>query len=167
MADNMQNQGGMPNPNDDMANRQPQQSGSGQGQGQGQGQPGTFTGGSGGQAGNSQAGSSEQQGGEYASRGQDQQFDSSAGQSGGSYGSDTSLTDQVREHMTVVGPDGQTVGKVDSVDGGRIKLTRNDSADGQHHYLDASQIDGIEGDRIRLSQAPDWGNDSGESSRAM
>jgi hypothetical protein len=120
MADQTQNQSGMPNPNDDTANRQPQQ------------------------------------------------FERSTGQSGGSFDSDTSLTDRVREHMTVVGPDGQTCGKVDSVDGGRIKLTRNDSADGQHHYLDASHIEGIEGDQIRLIRTPDWNTgDSGESSRAM
>lgn len=158
------NQNGMPHPNNDQTSSQPQQSASGQGQ------PGTFTGGSGGQAGNSQAGSSEgadsQQSGGFGSDSQSQQFDSSAGQSGGGYASDTSMIDQVREDMTVIGPDGEECGRVDKVEDGRIKLTRNDSADGQHHYLDASQIEGIEGDEIRLSQTPEW-NSSGESSRAM
>ena len=92
----------------------------------------------------------------------DQQFGSASGQSGG----DSDLIDQVREDMTVTGPDGEDCGRVDSVEDGMIKLTRNDSADGQHHYLEAGLIEGIEGEEIRLSQTPDWLS-SGESSRAM
>ncbi|WP_133366220.1 DUF2171 domain-containing protein [Qipengyuania sediminis] len=46
----------------------------------------------------------------------------------------------VRQHMDVIDFDGHTIGKVDSVDGTRIKLTRRDSPDGQHHYVDASDI---------------------------
>lgn len=46
----------------------------------------------------------------------------------------------VREHMDVIDSDGHTIGKVDSVDGSRIKLTRRDSPDGQHHYVDAADI---------------------------
>ncbi len=165
MAENIHNQNGMPGANTDQANRQPQQSQAGQFAGNGQ--SGTITGGSGGQAGHSQAGSSDgQQGGDYAADRQNQQFDSSAGQSGDGYGSGMNMIEQVREQMTVIGPDGAQCGRVDSVEGDRIKLTRNDSADGEHHYLDASQIEGIEGDEIRLSEAPEW-NSSGESSRAM
>ncbi len=93
---------------------------------------------------------------------QEQQFGIASGQSG----SDSDLIDQVREDMTVTGPDGEDCGRVDGVEDGMIKLTRNDSADGQHHYLEAGLIEEIEGDEIRLSQAPDWLN-SGESSRAM
>ncbi len=93
---------------------------------------------------------------------QSQQLGSASSQSG----SDSDLIDQVREDMAVTGPDGEDCGRVDSVEDGMIKLTRNDSADGQHHYLEAGLIEGIEGDEIRLSQAPDWLS-SGESSRAM
>ena len=42
--------------------------------------------------------------------------------------------DQIREHMEVLAQDGAHVGTVDHMDGAsRIKLTRKDSADGQHH----------------------------------
>lgn len=93
---------------------------------------------------------------------QEQQLGSASSQSG----SDSDLIDQVREDMMVTGPDGEDCGRVDSVEDGMIKLTRNDSADGQHHYLEAGLIEGIEGDEIRLSQNPDWLS-GGESSRAM
>ena len=106
-----------------------------------------------------------QQGGSFSgSGGQQNQLDSGSGQMGNS-GDQSGMIDQVREHMTVVGPDGETCGRVDKVEGGQIKLTRHDSADGQHHYLDPGQIDCIEGDQIRLSQSPEWNN--GEASRAM
>ena len=42
-------------------------------------------------------------------------------------------TSQIKEHMEIVGSDGQHVGTVDRVDGQRIKLTRKDaSASGEH-----------------------------------
>ncbi len=41
---------------------------------------------------------------------------------------------KVREHMDVVGSDGEHVGTVDHVRGDRIKLTRNDSDAGGHHH---------------------------------
>ena len=41
---------------------------------------------------------------------------------------------QVREHMDVVGSDGEHVGTVDHVRGDHIKLTRGDSAAGGHHH---------------------------------
>lgn len=87
---------------------------------------------------------------------QSQQFDSTSGQSGGSYGSDTRFVDQIRERMAVVGPDGEALGTVDSVDGQRIKLTRDDSADGRHHFVECAAITGIEGGKVRLAETPDW-----------
>jgi len=87
---------------------------------------------------------------------QAQQLDAAASQSGGSWSSDAGFTDQIRERMAVVGPDGAAVGTVDSVDGQRIKLTRDDSADGQHHYVESAAIAGIEGGKVRLSETPDW-----------
>ena len=42
----------------------------------------------------------------------------------------------IREHMEVVGSDGGHVGTVDYLDGpARIKLTRDDSLDGMHHFI--------------------------------
>jgi hypothetical protein len=55
------------------------------------------------------------------------------------------------EHMEVVDADGQHVGIVDKVEGDRIKLTKKDSLDGQHLFLDKSQVAGIEGNKVKLS----------------
>lgn len=41
----------------------------------------------------------------------------------------------IREHMEVYASCGNFVGKVDRVEGDRIKLTRRDSPDGQHHLI--------------------------------
>lgn len=59
---------------------------------------------------------------------------------------------QIKEHMEVIGSDDQHVGKVDRVEGQRIKLARKDpSAGGQHHYIDVSKVSSVEGERVRLS----------------
>ena len=64
-------------------------------------------------------------------------------------------TSQIREHMEVVGSDGQHVGTVDKVEGGRIKLTRRDpAAGGEHHYIDAGLVQGVDA-QVRLSQPAD------------
>lgn len=55
-----------------------------------------------------------------------------------------------REQMTVVGSDGETVGKVDCIRGDRVILTKNDSPDGRHHSIPCTMIDTIEEDRIKL-----------------
>ena len=61
----------------------------------------------------------------------------------------------IREHMEVIGADGVHVGTVDRVEGGRIKLTKQDSGlgshQGHHHYIDAGLVADIEGERVRLS----------------
>lgn len=45
-------------------------------------------------------------------------------------------TQDIREHMEVLGQDGRHVGTVDKVEGDRIKLTKKDSeAGGKHHYI--------------------------------
>lgn len=72
------------------------------------------------------------------------------GPTGGQAGS---LGEQIREHMSVVGADGQQVGTVDAFENDQIKLTRSGSADGQHHYLPIDRVAGIEGDTIRLHQS--------------
>ncbi len=62
----------------------------------------------------------------------------------------------VREHMEVKGADGGHVGTVDRVEGNRIKLTRSDPASGgQHHYIDLSMVDSVEGGAVRLSKKAD------------
>lgn len=64
---------------------------------------------------------------------------------------------QIRPHMKVIGADGAFVGTVDSVDGSRIKLTKNDSGShsGHHHYLSGGLVAGVDGDTVRLSANAD------------
>jgi hypothetical protein len=57
----------------------------------------------------------------------------------------------IKEHMNVIGADGVHVGTVDHLDGEHIKLTRQDSVDGKHHYLPAGLVAAVEGDTVRLS----------------
>jgi hypothetical protein len=53
-------------------------------------------------------------------------------------------TSEIREHMEVLGSDGQHVGTVDHMDNGRIKLTKSDSSDGEHHYLEMDLVDHVD-----------------------
>jgi hypothetical protein len=68
-------------------------------------------------------------------------------------------TDDIREHMEVIGADGVHVGTVDKVEGDRIKLTKKDSGqgshEGHHHYISTGLIAGVEGDKVRLSANAD------------
>jgi hypothetical protein len=55
-------------------------------------------------------------------------------------------TANIREHMEVLGSDGQHVGTVDHVEGSdRIKLTKTDpKSGGEHHFIQADWIDHID-----------------------
>jgi hypothetical protein len=58
---------------------------------------------------------------------------------------------QAREHMPVVGSDGQPVGTIDKIAGDRIILTKSDpQANGAHHSIGCTEIDRIEGEQIVL-----------------
>lgn len=58
---------------------------------------------------------------------------------------------QAREHMEVVGSDGEHVGTVDRIAGDRLILTRSDpQSGGVHHSLSCTDLDRIDGDRIIL-----------------
>lgn len=62
----------------------------------------------------------------------------------------------IREHMEVVGSDGEHVGTVDRVAGERIILTRSDpEAGGVHHSLSCTDVEGIEDDRVVLELKAD------------
>ncbi len=50
----------------------------------------------------------------------------------------------IQKHMEVRGPDGSHVGTVDGVEGDRIKLTRNDSPDGEHHYVGLDSVERVD-----------------------
>jgi hypothetical protein len=61
-------------------------------------------------------------------------------------------TSQIKEHMEVVGSDGQHVGTVDHLEGQRIKLTRKDpSAEGEHHYIGLDMVSSVQDGRVRLT----------------
>ena len=63
--------------------------------------------------------------------------------------------DQVQTHAEVIGADGVHIGTVDHVSGNRIKLTRKDSTDGHHHYIDGGLVSGVENGKVRLSANAD------------
>ena len=63
---------------------------------------------------------------------------------------------KIREHMAVVGSDGQHVGTVDRVEGDRIKLTKADDPDGtgqHHHYIPLASVASCDGGQVKLSMA--------------
>ena len=63
---------------------------------------------------------------------------------------------QIREHMEVVGSDGQHVGTVDRVEGDRIKLTKNDPpAQGQHQYIPLNTVASVEQNSVQLNLTAD------------
>jgi hypothetical protein len=66
----------------------------------------------------------------------------------------TSL-DQIKPHAEIIGADGVHVGTVDHVDGRRLKLTKKDSNDHRHHYIDGGLIADIEDGKVRLSANAD------------
>jgi hypothetical protein len=54
-------------------------------------------------------------------------------------------TEEIKEHMEVVGSDGQHVGTVDYLEGSdSIKLTKSDSKDGKHHLIPADWVDRVD-----------------------
>lgn len=57
----------------------------------------------------------------------------------------------IQEDMVVVGSDGKHVGTVDKVEGDQIKLTKNDSQNGQHNYISTEMVESCEGDTIKLT----------------
>lgn len=61
--------------------------------------------------------------------------------------------DAIREGMNVIDAHGTHVGVVDRVDvqGDRLKLTRKDSLDGEHHYLPMALVAEVEDGNVRLS----------------
>jgi len=62
---------------------------------------------------------------------------------------------QIREDMEVVGADGVHVGKVDHMEGDRVKLARKDEAHGvrmeHHHYVPLSAVASVDGGKVWLS----------------
>ena len=62
----------------------------------------------------------------------------------------------IREHMEVVGNDGEHVGTVDRTVGDRLILTKSDEdAGGAHHSLMCTALDKVEGDKVILNMNAD------------
>lgn len=57
----------------------------------------------------------------------------------------------IQQHSKIFGADGTHVGTVDQLDGERIKLSKNDSVDGQHHYLSVGLIASVDDEGVHLS----------------
>jgi hypothetical protein len=61
--------------------------------------------------------------------------------------------ENIKEHMEVLGSDGQHVGTVDHLEGAdKIKLSRGDSKDGKHHFISVDLIDRVD-TRVHLKKA--------------
>ncbi len=61
----------------------------------------------------------------------------------------------ITEHLQIKDVNGEHVGTVDHLDGDRIKLTRSDSADGQHHYLSLDDVQSVDEVAVYLNKAHD------------
>ncbi len=63
---------------------------------------------------------------------------------------------RVKEHMEVLGSDGQHVGTVDKVRGDRILLTKNDKdAGGHHHSIPSRWIESVDKDKVKIRKTAD------------
>jgi outer membrane protein OmpA-like peptidoglycan-associated protein len=58
----------------------------------------------------------------------------------------------IRQHMDVIASDGERIGRVDEVEGDRLKLTKDSSSDGQHHHVDLSDVARVD-EHVHLSKA--------------
>jgi ElaB/YqjD/DUF883 family membrane-anchored ribosome-binding protein len=66
--------------------------------------------------------------------------------------STSSFVAAIREHMDVLGSCGNKLGRVDHVQGNTIKLTRNGSPDGLHHFIPTSWVSRVD-DHVHLNKA--------------
>lgn len=73
----------------------------------------------------------------------------------------------IKEHMEVVGSDGQHVGKIDHVQGdGSVTLTRSDpTAGGKHHSISKDMIDKVDGQTVRLKVSADQARSGWQNQR--
>lgn len=60
----------------------------------------------------------------------------------------------IKPHMSVISSCGCTMGKVDHLEGGAIKLTRGDSPDGMHHFIPVTWVDHVD-NHVHLTKNAD------------
>ncbi|QEL20649.1 DUF2171 domain-containing protein [Limnoglobus roseus] len=58
----------------------------------------------------------------------------------------------IHERMDVYASCGKKVGVVDHVEGNAIKLTRNDSPDGQHHFVPTAWVGRVHQNHVHLTK---------------
>ena len=59
--------------------------------------------------------------------------------------------ENIKEHMEVLGSDGQHVGTVDHLDGAdKIKLAKSNSKDGKHHFISVDLVE-----KVELTRSPE------------
>jgi len=75
--------------------------------------------------------------------------------------------DEIREDMKVVGSDGEHVGTVDGVEGDQIKLTKQDSENGQHNFISVDIVDSVDGDTVTLSSTAEDAKADFDSNAAL
>jgi hypothetical protein len=63
-------------------------------------------------------------------------------------------TADIKPHMDVISSCGCKMGKVDHLEGDAIKLTKNDSPDGQHHFVPTDWVDHIDS-HVHLNKTAD------------
>ena len=59
---------------------------------------------------------------------------------------------RIKEHMEVTDATGQHVGTVDEVGDDRIKLTKSDAMDDQHHFIALDAVEKLEDNRVVLKE---------------
>jgi hypothetical protein len=90
-------------------------------------------------------------------------------QTGVGCGTQKSVSD-IRPQMEVVSSCGCTMGKVDHLEGNAIKLTKNDSPDGQHHYIPTTWVSHVD-NHVHLNKDADeteqgWKPDAASCAKA-
>ena len=74
----------------------------------------------------------------------------------------------IKPHMDVVASCGCTIGKVDHMQDGAIKLTKNDSPDGQHHFIPSGWVERVDGhvhlNKNSMEATRDWKADAASCS---
>jgi len=65
-------------------------------------------------------------------------------------------TNDIKEHASVIASDGAQVGKVDHLEGqDKIKLTRSDDENNEHHLIPLSWVSEVKGDQVVLNKTAD------------
>jgi hypothetical protein len=96
----------------------------------------------------SNQGSSSEQSGERRGT---SQADEGAHYAAGSGRRTTGRAENIRERMDVIASCGKKIGVVDRVEEGAIKLTKNDSPDGEHHFIPLNWVERVD-KQVHLSK---------------